>query len=59
MQMFGLVSLLLVIALAAIWMSSSMGGVVEVHNEDGTVTTESTYGEAVDQAGEAARMMER
>ena len=57
--MFGLVSLLLVIAIAAMWLTAGMGGTVTVQNDDGTVTTQSGYVEAVDQAEDAARMMEQ
>lgn len=59
MQMFGLVSLIITIALVAVWFTSTSGGSHEVKNEDGTVTTETNYQGAVNQAKDVADLMEK
>ncbi len=56
MQMFGLLSLLITIALAAWWLTT-MGPVAGTENEDGT--SNSSYSEALDDARGAADALER
>lgn len=57
--MFGLVSLIITIALAAIWLTSTSGGAHEVKKEDGTVSTETNFQGAVNQAKDVADLMEK
>lgn len=58
MQIFGLISLLLAVAIGATWMVSSMGGSqVGVEKPDGTMT-KSTYEEAIDSANDVVNKLE-
>lgn len=58
MQMFGLISLLIAVAIGAVWMVSSMGGSqVGVDDPEG-VTTKSTYEGAIDSANGVVDLME-
>ena len=58
MQIFGLVSLLIVVALGATWMVSSMGNSTKVPGGEGGSVTESTYEEAIDSAVKISDMAE-
>ncbi|MEY3784636.1 MAG: hypothetical protein RLZZ230_958 [Candidatus Parcubacteria bacterium] len=54
MQIFGLLSLVITIALAGWWLSASMGGTQAVLNEDGSIQSDSTYQQAIDSANKVA-----
>jgi len=58
MQMFGLISLLITVGLAAWWVTSSVGPLHSVQNEDGTVQ-ESTYQGAIDAANSVVETIEK
>ncbi len=56
MQIFGLLSLLVTIALAGWWLSSSMGDVQPIYNEDGSIQADSTYQQAIEAAKVAGKL---
>lgn len=58
MQMFGLISLLIAVAIGAVWMVSSMGGSQVGVDDPEEVTTKSTYEGAIDSANGVVDLME-